>query len=168
VSCRRRTDGIGGRCRAACHDAIPNVRFASKLKLSATHGFISSTTTLKLLRVSRLPNTYLIDIYSFPMRFPTFPTLLRTFHTVSNTTSAFFRSSPAHSIGRTLYNTPQRAILYRSMPNIPFLGALFGSSSSMADNTNYPVQKTEGEWQAQLSPGGSILYLHCRTITDTL
>jgi hypothetical protein len=156
VSCRRRTDGIGGRCRAACHDAIPNVRFASKLKLSATHGFISST------------NTYLIDIYSFPMRFPTFPTLLRTFHTVSNTTSAFFRSSPAHTIGRTLYNTPQRAILYRSMPNIPFLGALFGSSSSMADNTNYPVQKTEGEWQAQLSPGGSRLYLHCRTITDTL
>jgi peptide-methionine (R)-S-oxide reductase len=81
------------------------------------------------------------------MRFPTFPTLLRTFHTVSNTTSA----------GRTLYNTPQRAIIYRSMPNIPFLGALFGSSSSMADNTNYPVQKTEGEWQTQLSPGAHTL-----------
>lgn len=36
---------------------------------------------------------------------------------------------------------------------IPFLSALFGSSASkMADNTNYPVQKTEGEWQTQLSP----------------
>jgi peptide-methionine (R)-S-oxide reductase len=87
------------------------------------------------------------------MRFPTFPTLLRTFHTVSNTTGAFFRASSASTIGRTIYSTPQRAIIYRSMPNIPFLGALFGSSSSMADNTNYPVQKTEGEWQAQLSPG---------------
>lgn len=87
------------------------------------------------------------------MRFPTFPTLLRTFHTVSNTTSAFFRASPAAGVGRTIYNSPQRAVIYRSMPNIPFLGALFGSSSSMADSTNYPVQKTEGEWQAQLSPG---------------
>jgi peptide-methionine (R)-S-oxide reductase len=38
------------------------------------------------------------------------------------------------------------------MPNIPFLGALFGSSSStMSDN--FPVSKPEGEWQAQLSPG---------------
>jgi peptide-methionine (R)-S-oxide reductase len=87
------------------------------------------------------------------MRFPTFPTLLRTFHTVTNTTSAFFRASSASTVGRTIYGTPQRAIIYRSMPNIPFLGALFGSSSNMADNTNYPVQKTDGEWQAQLSPG---------------
>jgi peptide-methionine (R)-S-oxide reductase len=93
------------------------------------------------------------------MRFPNFPTLLRTFHTVSNTTSAFFRSSSANTLGRTIYSTPQRAIIYRSMPNIPFLGALFGSSSSMADNTNFPVQKTEGEWQAQLSPGMSITSL---------
>ncbi|KAF7565771.1 PTR2, Dipeptide-tripeptide permease [Pyrenophora tritici-repentis] len=39
------------------------------------------------------------------------------------------------------------------MPNIPFLGALFGSSANnMADNADYPVKKPEGEWQAQLSP----------------
>ena len=87
------------------------------------------------------------------MRFPSFPTFLRTIHTVTNTTTAFLRSSPTTGIGRTIYNTPQRAVLYRSMPNIPFLGALFGSSSSMSDNTNYSVQKPEGEWQAQLSPG---------------
>jgi hypothetical protein len=87
------------------------------------------------------------------MRFLSFPNLLRTFHTVTNTTSAFFRSSPASTLGRTIYGTPQRAILYRSMPNIPFIGALFGSSSRMPDNTNYPVQKTEGEWQTELSPG---------------
>lgn len=87
------------------------------------------------------------------MRSPSLPSFLRAFHTVTNTTSAFVRSSPASSIGRTIHSTPQRAVVYRSMPNIPFLGALFGSSSSMADNTSYPVQKTEGEWQAQLSPG---------------
>jgi len=48
------------------------------------------------------------------------------------------------------------------MPNIPFLGALFGSSSSMADTTDYPVKKPEGEWQAQLSPGMFLtMHPHC-------
>jgi hypothetical protein len=98
--------------------------------------------------------------YYLHMRFPSFPSVLRAFHTVTNSTSTFLRSSPANTIGRTIYGTPQRAVLYRSMPNIPFLGALFGSSSSMADNTNYPVQKPEGEWQTQLSPGMSISTVH--------
>jgi peptide-methionine (R)-S-oxide reductase len=93
------------------------------------------------------------------MRFPSFPTFIRAFHTVTNTTSAFIRSNPTSNLGRTIYNTPQRAIIYRSMPNIPFLGALFGSSSNMADSTNYPVQKPEGEWQAQLSSGTSTVDL---------
>jgi hypothetical protein len=101
------------------------------------------------------------------MRFPSFPTFVRAFHTVTNTTSAFVRSSPTGTIGRTIYNNPQRAVLYRSMPNIPFLGALFGSSSTMADNTNYPVSKPEGEWQTQLSPGTLLnpvsTYLHILT-----
>lgn len=87
------------------------------------------------------------------MRFPSFPQFVRALHTISNTTSAFIRSNPAGALGRTLYNRPQRVTIQRSMPNIPFLGALFGSSSSMADNTNYPASKPEGEWQAQLSPG---------------
>ena len=93
------------------------------------------------------------------MRFPSIPTIIRAFHTVTNTTSAFIRATPAGTLGRT-FSTPQRATLYRSMPNIPFFGALFGSSSNMADNTQYPVQKAEGEWQAQLSPGMSALYTH--------
>ncbi|KAL1610499.1 Peptide methionine sulfoxide reductase B5 [Paraconiothyrium brasiliense] len=78
------------------------------------------------------------------MRFPSIPTLIRTFHAFTNTT--FRAAHPA----RGIYSLPQRATLVRSMPNIPFLGALFGTK--MADNTNYPIQKTEGEWQAQLSP----------------
>ncbi|KAE8831509.1 hypothetical protein HRS9122_09099 [Pyrenophora teres f. teres] len=87
------------------------------------------------------------------MRFPSFPNFLRAINTVTNTTSAFLRSNPASTLGRTIYNTPQRAVVYRSMPNIPFLGALFGSSASnMSDNSDYPVKKPEGEWQAQLSP----------------
>lgn len=87
------------------------------------------------------------------MRFPSFPQFVRAFHTISNTTSAFIRTNPASTLGRTFYNSPQRVTLQRSMPNIPFFGALFGSSSSMADSTKYAVSKPEGEWQAQLSPG---------------
>lgn len=91
------------------------------------------------------------------MRFPSIPTFIRTLYAVSNTT---FRASPTAAY-RSIYHAPQRATLLRSMPNIPFLGALFGSSASnMADNTNYPVQKTEGEWQAVLSPGMSTCIRH--------
>lgn len=89
-------------------------------------------------------------LYCVLMRFPSIPTLIRTFHAFTNTT---FRAA-----NRGLYAPPQRATLIRSMPNIPFLGALFGTK--MADNTQYPLQKTEGEWQAQLSPGTSLTRLH--------
>ncbi|KAI8931822.1 Peptide methionine sulfoxide reductase B2, chloroplastic [Plenodomus lindquistii] len=86
------------------------------------------------------------------MRFPSFPIVLRTFHTFTNTSTAIVRSNYATSLGRTLYQLPQRAVIHHSMPNIPFLGSLFGTSSSMADNTKYEISKPEGEWQAILSP----------------
>jgi hypothetical protein len=125
------------------HMAMCSPRLVARLR----HPSKASGRQLRLqINITPLP-------YYTPMRFPSFPTLLRTFHTVSNTTSAFVRSSPAGTVGRTIYSTPQRAIFNRSMPHIPFLGALFGSSSSMSDTTNYPVQKPEGEWQTQLSPG---------------
>ncbi|KAF2870368.1 Mss4-like protein [Massariosphaeria phaeospora] len=83
------------------------------------------------------------------MRPPSVSTLIRALHTITNTT---IRAIPAPAFG-SIYHAPQRATVLRSMPSFPFLGALFGSSSTkMADNTNYPVQKTEGEWQTQLSP----------------
>ena len=81
------------------------------------------------------------------MRFPSLPTLIRTFQAFTNST--FRTVNPT----RGIFSSPQRATLTRSMPNIPFLGALFGTK--MAGNTNYAVQKPEGEWQTQLSPGTS-------------
>ncbi|KAI1805360.1 SelR-domain-containing protein [Daldinia bambusicola] len=39
----------------------------------------------------------------------------------------------------------------RSMPTIPFLGSLFGSSSSSTNNMSYPDQRTPDEWRAVLS-----------------
>ena len=80
------------------------------------------------------------------MRVPTWPTLLRTFYAISNTTA---RAS--------LYRAPSistRATVLRSIPTIPFLGSLFGtSSSSKQNNMTYPVQKSDDEWQAVLDKG---------------
>lgn len=77
------------------------------------------------------------------------PSVVRTLYVFTNTTLR--ATTPAFNVSR-LYSIPPRATVYRSMP-LPFIGALFGTSNKMADSSNYPVQKTEGEWQAQLSPG---------------
>lgn len=82
------------------------------------------------------------------MRLPSIPTILKTALAFSNST--IYRASPTFAQLRTQLSRSPVA-LRASMP-IPFLGALFGTSSTMADNTKYPVSKTEGEWQAQLSP----------------
>jgi peptide-methionine (R)-S-oxide reductase len=47
----------------------------------------------------------------------------------------------------------RRAVL-RSMPSVPFLGALFGTSASNSKSmASYPVQKPDEEWRAVLSKG---------------
>ena len=78
------------------------------------------------------------------MRFPSLPTFLRTFYAFSNTT---LRSAPA------TFNTSAARPVYAlraSMPTIPFLGALFSTAETR--NMTHPVTKSDGEWQAQLSP----------------
>lgn len=80
------------------------------------------------------------------MRWPSLPTCLRAFYTFSNAT--FSRTAPAPftlAAGRPTTNA-----LKSSMP-IPFLGALFSTAESR--NMSFPVQKSDSEWQAQLSPG---------------
>ncbi|KAK5289797.1 methionine-R-sulfoxide reductase-like protein SelR [Cryomyces antarcticus] len=74
------------------------------------------------------------------MRFPSIPTLLRTFYAFSNATT---RSAPQ------ALHPSIRPSLVKSMPTIPFLGSLFSSSASK--NMTYPLQKSDDEWQAQLS-----------------
>ncbi|KAM3558631.1 hypothetical protein MY1884_003892 [Beauveria asiatica] len=39
----------------------------------------------------------------------------------------------------------------RSMPGIPFLGALFGSSASKSSEMSYPDKRTNDEWRAVLN-----------------
>ncbi|KAH7346328.1 methionine-R-sulfoxide reductase-like protein SelR [Rhexocercosporidium sp. MPI-PUGE-AT-0058] len=79
------------------------------------------------------------------MRFPTFPTLLRTLYTFSNYSTRL----------STQYKSLQpltRGTVLKSMPTIPFLSSFFGtSSSSSSSNMSHPVQKTDEEWQAVLN-----------------
>jgi len=78
------------------------------------------------------------------MRFPTFPTIIRTFYTLSNYTRV---SSQAQY---KALNPFTRGTVYKSMPTIPFLSSLFSTSSSSND-MSYPLQKSDDEWQAVLS-----------------
>ncbi|KKY15668.1 putative methionine-r-sulfoxide reductase [Diplodia seriata] len=78
------------------------------------------------------------------MRFPSFPTVVRAFYTLSNTTARRFPS--VHGLA----NTPRIPYSIKSMPTIPFLGSLFSTSSR--NTMSYPLQKSDEEWRAVLSP----------------
>ncbi|KAK4549316.1 Peptide methionine sulfoxide reductase B2, chloroplastic [Oleoguttula mirabilis] len=78
------------------------------------------------------------------MRFPSIPTFLRTLYAFSNTT---LHSAPTPFTTAANRLSPLRSI---SMPTIPFLGALFSTADTR--NMSHPVQKSDSEWQAQLSP----------------
>ena len=78
------------------------------------------------------------------MRLPSLPNLVRTLYAFSNTTLR--ASTPVNSLRATSF----RPTALKSMPSIPFLGALF--SSSQSDKMSYPLEKSSNEWQAQLNP----------------
>ncbi|KAF2181056.1 SelR-domain-containing protein [Zopfia rhizophila CBS 207.26] len=84
------------------------------------------------------------------MRIPSIPTLIRTLHTLSFANNTL-RTAPTICF-QSFYQAPHRVTVLRSMPSIPFLGALFGTNSNKMADEKFPVQKTEGEWQAILSP----------------
>ena len=82
------------------------------------------------------------------MRIPTFPTLIRTFYTLSNYTA---RASLQHQYKALQPFT--RGTVLKSMPAIPFLSSFFSTSNS--SKMSYPLQKSDDEWQAVLSKGTS-------------
>lgn len=91
------------------------------------------------------------------MRFPSFPTFLRTLYTFSNTTVRATQSPFAHGL------RPAQAIR-SSMPTIPFLGALFSTADTR--KMSHPVQKSDSEWQAVLNPGTSPDIISKQTTQD--
>lgn len=69
--------------------------------------------------------------------------LFRIFLTLTNLT----RPATFPAVPRPVYNTP-----LKSMPTIPFFGALFGTKANNT-MTSYPDQRSPDEWRAVLSPG---------------
>ncbi|KAK4134941.1 methionine-R-sulfoxide reductase [Trichocladium antarcticum] len=67
--------------------------------------------------------------------------LLRILHTLANLTHPRTFRQPA----------PRATTTLQSMPSIPFLGALFGTSASANKMTSYPDQRSPDEWRAVLS-----------------
>lgn len=65
----------------------------------------------------------------------------------------------------SIFRQPQRpastATTLKSMPSIPFLSALFGSSASKTTMaSSYPDERSPDEWRAVLNPGKSGPSLH--------
>mgnify|MGYP005989384995 FL=1 len=77
------------------------------------------------------------------MRFS--PIFTRFVYTLSN----FTRIRTA----RNLQLQTLRPLPLRSMSGIPFLGALFGSSSNSSSKMSYPDQRSNDEWRAVLNKG---------------
>lgn len=75
------------------------------------------------------------------MRLPPFSSLLRTFYTFST-----FTRTRATAHRQSLYGSARPL---KSMPTIPFLGSLFGSSAS--SKMSYPDQRNNDEWRAVLN-----------------
>lgn len=95
---------------------------------------------------------------------PTTFAFMRFVHTFSRfifTLSNFTRVKPPHQI-------PHRALLQplrlQSMSSIPFLSALFGSSSKPSSNMSYPDQRTDEEWRAILNPSMFFVYFFSQAL----
>lgn len=76
------------------------------------------------------------------MRFPSFASITRSIYIITNTTARTFPAT---------YRALTRPSLLRSSMPIPFLSSLFSTSTTR--NMSHPIQKTDQEWQAILSPG---------------
>lgn len=77
------------------------------------------------------------------MRLPSFPTLIRTFYALTNTTRPLTFQRGLNPFGR--------ALPLKSMPTIPLIGSLFSSSTS--SNMSYPDTRSDDEWRAVLNKG---------------
>lgn len=84
------------------------------------------------------------------MRVPSFPTLLRTFYTVNNTTRLLPAFNTSNALLQPFYQKAIAATSYT--PSMSFFSSLF-SSSAPKQEMSFPVNKSKDEWQAILSPG---------------
>ena len=88
------------------------------------------------------------------MRHPSLPSILRSF-TLANLTRPIvqhFHSPSVQLFQQSLAHkfTPIRSV--PTLPTLPFMASLFTSAQKKQDTTEYDVKKSDGEWQAVLSP----------------
>jgi len=75
------------------------------------------------------------------------------FHPFSSVIRTLFALSSLSTFSRTrAFQVSPRISTLRSMPSIPILGSLFGSSSNNTEKMSFPVDKSDQEWRAVLSP----------------
>ncbi|KAL1861267.1 hypothetical protein Plec18170_001782 [Paecilomyces lecythidis] len=94
------------------------------------------------------------------MRFQRLQTALRAFTTASRSVSVIRRRQTVLNTFSSFGRIPlplSGATVLKAAPAIPFLGSLFSSSAKAEGQNNggemsHPVQKSEEEWRAQLSP----------------
>lgn len=89
------------------------------------------------------------------MRMPPFSSLLRTLFTLSSLGRVRVASAAQAQQAPNLLRQQQ----LKSMPTIPFLSSLFGSSSSSSNDMSYPDKRSDDEWRAVLTPGMLIHHL---------
>ncbi len=89
-----------------------------------------------------------LNLYHVLMRFPSFPNIVRTLYTLSNATALRFQQ-PLR--GNTISHFHRATV--KSMPSIPFLGALFGTSTPASAKMTYPDQRSDDEWRTVLNKG---------------
>jgi peptide-methionine (R)-S-oxide reductase len=90
------------------------------------------------------------------MRFPSFPNIVRTLYTFTTATALRFQPLRGNTF-TTVSQNLHRATVLRSMPSIPFLGALFGTSTPASAKMSYPDQRSDDEWRAVLNKGTVVL-----------
>ncbi|EXJ95168.1 hypothetical protein A1O1_00287 [Capronia coronata CBS 617.96] len=81
------------------------------------------------------------------MRFPSFSNFVRTLYTFGNATARL----QSLSRGNSSIAPVHRAIILKSMPSIPFLGSLFGTSTSASQKMSFPESKSDDEWRTVLN-----------------
>ena len=160
---RRSSSSSRSQWRVPANSRSPNHghHYSSLPFIPTSHPYIYipllTTTTASLVYTTTLPCSLLLlpgfvikrTVTRRSMRFFSIPTLIRNFSLFN--LSSIYRPTPA------VYKGVKNPLLLsnttaKSMPTIPFLGALFGTSSNSKDMGDFPYKKSDSEWRAQLSP----------------
>jgi hypothetical protein len=135
-----------------CHHHHHHCLFFSKTSRAAANCYNFPFTSFPS-RQRPLPQSLYISRIKLPdplMRVPAFSSIIRTFAAFTNATSRL------HPLAHRTLAPPSNTLILRSMPTIPFLSSLFGTSTPASAKMSYPDQRSDDEWHAVLNKGSSM------------